>query len=267
MRIKRDGHIHTPYCPHGSKDSFKQYIERCIDEGFDTITFAEHAPLPPGFNDPVPAQDSAMPLSSLSSYITAIETLKAEYRRDITILTGLEIDYIEGFEQETKAFLDEIGPQLDDSILSVHFLQSKGSYFCLDFSPDSFAALVTSTGSLQNTIDLYFNTLKSSIESELGPYKPKRLGHMTLIKKFQRRYGQMDITEHARHILEHVKHAGMELDYNGAGTAKPLCQEPYPPHDIALEAKKRGIPLVYGSDAHQEKELTQGLTALYPLAH
>ena len=26
--MKCDGHIHSPYCPHGTSDSFKQYIEK-----------------------------------------------------------------------------------------------------------------------------------------------------------------------------------------------------------------------------------------------
>ena len=33
------------------------------------------------------------------------------------------------------------------------------------------------------------------------------------------------------------------LDYNGAGTAKPLCREPYPPHWVIEIAKEKQIPL------------------------
>ncbi|SDH73477.1 histidinol-phosphate phosphatase [Alteribacillus bidgolensis] len=262
MKITRDGHIHTPFCPHGSKDSFKQYIEHCISEGLQTITFAEHAPLPPGFVDPVPDKDSAMPHIKLSSYLENIDKLKKEYHNEIEIFTGLEVDFIEGFEHETKAFLEETGPMLDDSILSVHFLLYQGSYTCLDYSPESFEQLVRKTGSIENTVQLYFQTLHQSIRSDLGQYKPKRLGHITLIKKFHQRFKGIEIEKDALSLLDEVQKNGMELDYNGAGTAKPLCREPYPPPAIALEAKKRGIPLIYGSDAHQEKELMQGIEAL-----
>ena len=41
---KRDAHIHTPFCPHGSKDALKQYVEKALERGFDSITFTEHAP-------------------------------------------------------------------------------------------------------------------------------------------------------------------------------------------------------------------------------
>ena len=60
------------------------------------------------------------------------------------------------------------------------------------------------------------------------------------------------------HLLKVIKEKGYSLDYNGAGTAKPLCREPYPPNWVIEEAKKLNIPLVYGSDAHQAKELGQG---------
>ena len=30
--MKKDGHIHTPFCPHGSTDSFEQYIEKAIEQ-------------------------------------------------------------------------------------------------------------------------------------------------------------------------------------------------------------------------------------------
>lgn len=44
--IKRDGHIHSPFCPHGSSDTMASYCERAIAHGIETITFTEHAPLP-----------------------------------------------------------------------------------------------------------------------------------------------------------------------------------------------------------------------------
>jgi histidinol-phosphatase (PHP family) len=63
---KRDGHIHTPYCPHGTKDELKKYIKRAIDLEFDEITFTEHAPLPKGFEDAAPTKDSSMTMKPMS---------------------------------------------------------------------------------------------------------------------------------------------------------------------------------------------------------
>ena len=45
MNVKRDGHIHSHYCPHGSNDSFESYIKKAIEEEIEEITFTEHMPM------------------------------------------------------------------------------------------------------------------------------------------------------------------------------------------------------------------------------
>lgn len=255
----RDGHIHTPFCPHGSRDSLEQYIERAIELGYTDISFTEHAPLPPAFIDPTPDQDSAMAIEQLDLYLSTLNDLKKQYKNDIAIRIGLEVDFIVGYEEETARFLEEIGPELDDSILSVHFLPFGDQYFCLDYSPDMFAAMVEAFGSVSLVYEAYYQALLQSIRADLGSYKPKRIGHMTLVHKFQKQFPfSATMKEQILHILDEIKHRRYELDYNGAGVQKPLCQEPYPPHWIVREAMKRNIPLVYGSDAHCANDLHQG---------
>lgn len=257
----KDGHVHTSFCPHGTKDSIDEYIERALKIGYTEITFAEHAPLPEGFIDPTPMKDSAMRYEDLEPYFQAIEEAKVKYRGKIKINTGFEIDFIEGYELQTANFLNEFGPRLDDAVLSVHFLKNlSGKYDCLDYSPDNFAEMVIEYGSVETIHRHYYQTVLKSILADLGPYKPKRIGHMTLANKFRLKYPiAQECTDEIIEILENVSKHGYELDYNGAGTAKPLCREPYPPDWVISEAKKRGIRLVYGSDAHQAKELGQGL--------
>ncbi|WP_349408157.1 histidinol-phosphatase HisJ [Pseudalkalibacillus sp. SCS-8] len=258
-----DGHVHTPYCPHGSKDDFTKYIERAIELGLTGLTFTEHAPLPAGFHDPTPHKDSAMKLEHMEAYLQQIKELKKEYERDLTISTGLEVDFIEGFEAETKTFLDTYGPYLDDSILSVHFLKTAKGYHCMDYSPDVFGEMIDELGTVQDVYALYYRTLKRSIQSELGAYKPKRIGHISLVMKFQQKYPNLKLDkEMIRETLDLVAKQKLHLDYNGSGMNKPLCREPYPPRWIVEEALKRDIPFVYGSDAHSAKELGQGYVNL-----
>jgi len=257
----RDGHIHTPFCPHGSDDAFESYIEHAIELGYTEISFTEHAPLPQTFTDPTPYQDSAMRLSDLDRYFYILSELKEQYKKKIKINIGLEIDYIIGFEEETNRLLEKVGPYLDDSILSVHFLRKKGRYFCLDYSTDMFKQMIEVFGSIIAVYDAYYSTLLRSITANLGPYKPRRIGHITLIHKFQKQFPNPDprgIKQRIAHILDEMKKQGYELDYNGAGVNKPLCLEPYPPNWVIEEAVKRDIPIVYGSDAHAAKDLNQG---------
>jgi histidinol-phosphatase (PHP family) len=260
----RDGHIHTPYCPHGTADKISEYTERAIKMGYQEITFTEHAPLPKGFVDPTPNRDSAMSWDSLENYINEIQTVKREYQAKIKVNIGFEVDFIECYEAETKQFLNEVGPKLDDAILSVHFLKLGSEYDCVDYSPDGFKQMITRYGSVDEIYRKYYETVESSINADLGFFKPKRIGHMTLVKKFQRKYpAAQSFKKEVLQLLNLIKEKGYELDYNGAGTTKPLCRETYPPQWVVEEAKKLGVPFVYGSDAHQVKELGQGRDSIH----
>src|SRR5699024_4968598 len=139
MKIIGDYHVHTPFCPHGTNDAWEDYILKAIAMGLAEISFTEHAPLPQSFTDPVPEQDSAMTLYQIESYFQQGEALKLKYQDQIKINIGFEVDYIEGYEQETKQFLDRYGKRIDDAILSVHMLKfDNGEYVCLDYSEQEF---------------------------------------------------------------------------------------------------------------------------------
>ncbi|MBD8068988.1 histidinol-phosphatase HisJ [Bacillus sp. PS06] len=262
--MKIDGHIHSPFCPHGTNDEFKQYIERAIELGYSEISFTEHAPLPLNFEDPTPDKDSGMDPTKLEKYISYLQKLQKRYKSQININIGLEIDFIKGYEEETRKFLEEYGPYLDDSLLSVHFLECQGNYYCLDFSASMFKQMIQVFSSVDAIYENYFDTLHKSITTDLGQYKPNRIGHITLVHKFQKLYpAKKDFRSSILSILNQMKEHRLQLDYNGAGVKKEFCGEPYPPQWVIKEAIKQKIPLVYGSDAHSAKDLEQGFDSLY----
>lgn len=262
--MKRDAHIHSPFCPHGTKDEFELYIEKAIKNGFTDISFTEHAPAPEGFIDTVPTRDSFLDVNSLEPYINKLRQLKKQYASDISINIGLEFDYIEGYEKATARMLNEIGPTLDDSILSVHFLLFENKYTCIDFSAESFIEFSGQVGSIENVYELYYKTLQASILADLGKYKPKRIGHPTLIHKFQHAHGfKVDDHDFIMSTLQLMKEHRYEMDLNSAGLAKEYCLEPYPPQRYVTTAKDMGIPLVFGSDAHRVQDLHQYYEKVY----
>ena len=75
----KDGHVHTPYCPHGTNDTFEQYVERAIEVGIDEISFTEHFPLPDGFKDPAPDNDSSIDIEQMEDYIRDVNKIKNKY--------------------------------------------------------------------------------------------------------------------------------------------------------------------------------------------
>ena len=262
--MKRDAHIHSPYCPHGTNDALSDYVEKAIIAGFTDISFTEHAPLPATFEDTTPDKDSGMSLSALTAYLDAVEKVKEEYKKDIIIRTGLEVDYIQGYEEETRAFLSEVGPHLDDSILSVHFLKINAQYICIDYSKDVFLEAARMAGSTGDLYERYYDAVEASVSADLGPYKPRRIGHPTLIHKFQLDHGEkIDDQRRIEGLFRNIAQNGYEIDMNGAGFSKPGCRESYPPEAYLPYAKSLGIPLVFGSDAHNVQGLHKHYEKFY----
>ncbi|WP_199228166.1 histidinol-phosphatase HisJ [Salipaludibacillus keqinensis] len=257
--ITHDKHIHTQFCPHGSKDSMFQYVERALELGMSSISFTEHAPLPEGFTDPVPQLDSAMSKEILPQYIEKCQQIKERFIGQIEINIGLEVDYVAGYEKETRNFLNTWGPELDDSILSVHFLKPVGgAYVCLDYDANAFQDLVRQCGSLKKVYELYFATLHSAISSDLGSFTPNRIGHISLVRKFQKLFPrEFDDSSMLNETLQLLKKHDKAMDVNVAGLVKEFCKEIYPPVPWIEKAKNMNIPLYYGSDAHSAKQLGQ----------
>jgi len=256
--LKRDGHIHTPFCPHGSTDSIEKYVEKAIASGFKEITFTEHAPLPENFVDPTPDKDSGMNSAYLMDYFKQLKRVKEQYQSEIKINIGLEVDYIVGYEHETKQFLNEVGPLMDDAILSVHFLNFQDEYVCIDFSQEVYLQFANKVGGILPMYKLYYETVKKSIKADLGLYKPKRIGHPTLIHKFQHAHDeQIDDAADISELLKMMQTGHYELDFNSAGLSKPYCKEPYPPYPFVKQAIDLQIPVIFGSDAHTAADLHQ----------
>jgi histidinol-phosphatase (PHP family) len=181
----KDGHVHSHYCLHGSDDTFQMYIENAIKAGIDEISFTEHFPLPRGFEDPSPQKDSSMDVEELEKYIKELQIVKKFYSGVIKINIGVEVDYIEGFEEKIKELLNKYGKDFEDSILSVHMVKYNSKYYCIDYDKDSFGELVDILGGVDKVYDLYYDTLKKAINSDLGMYKPKRIGHLNLVRRGQ----------------------------------------------------------------------------------
>ncbi|WP_239256725.1 histidinol-phosphatase HisJ [Listeria ilorinensis] len=271
--MKWDGHTHTEFCPHGTHEEAERFVRRAIELGFDTYSITEHMPITPAFKkttagDEEAVDTAAMAMSDLPYYFKMVERLKETYKSDITIKLGFEVDYLADFEDYTRDFLNEYGARLDDGILSVHFMEGTDGTRSIDFSAEDYdAGLVRYHGSFSDAQIAYYQELMKSLKADLGPYKPKRIGHITLCRKFKD-YFEEDLTlplEVYLPFLEQVAKGGYQLDLNTAGLFKPYCKETYPTTEIIQQAKKLEIPLIYGSDSHGLADVGRGY-AIYTKA-
>lgn len=252
----RDGHIHSPYCPHGSSDTFEDYIKKAIEVGLKEITFTEHMSLPKNFIDPSPNKDSGIEEENILRYFEDISKLKEKYKYKIKINVGIEVDYLEGYEKEIRDMLDKYGSYLDDSILSVHMIKIGEEFHLLDFSEKSFKEIIRLSGSLEAVYNKYYETVKMSIKSDLGKYKPKRIGHLNRVREFNQLFPyDYEGNKILYDIVKLIKEDGYELDYNVSGLRKVHCREAYVHGHLLDIVKEHDIPLVLGSDAHSAKDI------------
>ena len=259
MNKRRDGHVHSHYCPHGSSDKFEEYLEKALEVGIEEITFTEHMTMPmelqcEGMDDNF--INSVSPsMKSIDAYFQEVKRYKSKYKDRIKINLGLEVDYLEGYEKFTSELLNKYGNILEDPILSVHIGLYDGKYYCFDCI-ESFEILLKKLGSIEKVYDLYYNTLLKAIKSDLGKFKPKRIGHPTLVRIFNRRY-PLEYKNNVlfEKIIKEIKKRHYEIDYNTAGLRKEFCKEVYPSGDFYEIALKNDVKMVYGSDSHFAKDV------------
>lgn len=254
--IVRDGHIHSPYCPHGTDDSFELYIDQALKMGLKEISFTEHMPLPGNFMDKEFLKMCAPTEDQIEKYIEDLDTLKLKYASKLKINTGFEVDYIDGYDEKTKNLLNKYGDKLQDGILSVHFVKLEDGYYCMDSNPKEFGILAEKVGSVEKLYDKYYETLLKAIKADLGPFKPRRIGHPTLIRIFNTEY-PLEYTNNKllEEVVREIKLRNYEVDLNTAGLRKPYCKEIYPSGIFADLVKSYGINVVYGSDSHTASDV------------
>lgn len=252
---RKDGHIHTQYCLHGSKDNMEDYVEEAIKYALDEMSFTEHLPLPKNFEDPSPLKDSAMEIEKIEEYLKEGQLLQEKYKDKIKINIGVEVDYIEGYEKGIKELLNKYGDFFSDGILSVHMIKGNKGYYCIDFSIEEFQKIIEDLGSLDEVYNKYYDTIIMALESDLGPYKPKRIGHLNLVRKFNKEfpYNYEKHLSKIEKILNIIKEKGYELDFNIAGLRKEECGELYVEGKVSDMAIEKEISMVLGSDSHSAK--------------
>lgn len=259
MKVIRDGHMHSPFCPHGTADALELYVDKALKEGLQEISFTEHMPLPKGFIDEALLKDCAPEFGVMEDYFNEVDVLKQKYKSVLKINTGLEVDYVDGLEEDTKKILNRLGDKLQDGLLSVHFVKIGAEYRCIDMSAEEFGNLAEILGSVEKVYDKYFETLLKAIKADLGQYKPKRIGHPMLVRKFNKAYPlEYKNTELLEEIVLELKSRNYEVDYNTAGLRKELCGEVYVSGAFEELIDKYGIKKIYGSDAHSAEDVGKG---------
>lgn len=209
--------------------SVEPFVDAARKVGLDEIGFAEHVyyftqtrPL-----WTVPYQTERC-VHELDRYVGAVVEAKD---RGLPVKLGLEVDYVPGREDETRAILE---PYPWDYLLgSIHFIDALG----VDGEP----RLLDAVG-VEEAWRRYFETLGAAARSGLFD----SLSHPDLVKIFDERVEAFDYGP----VSDAIADSGIAVEVSTAGLRKPV-RELYPHPDFLVACRERGVPVTLASDAHR----------------
>jgi histidinol-phosphatase (PHP family) len=224
-----DLHNHTPLCNH-AEGSVDAYIEEAIEKGVKYFGFADHAPMDfdPGYR---------MSFEQMDLYEKWVKNARIEYKNDIEVLLGYEVDYLKN-HMDTRV----LNADVDFLIGSVHFIDGWG------FDNPEFIGRYE-TKDIDKLWQEYFDTIEAM--AKFGKFDI--VGHLDLIKVFKFMPKQ-DVRFIAKGALKAIKKADMVLEVNMSGLRKPIAQ-PYPSKELLEEAYALDIPITFASDAHRPQQV------------
>jgi histidinol-phosphatase (PHP family) len=229
-----DYHMHTPLCLHatGEPTELAAHAERV---GLREIGFSDHNPMPrDGFDN------WRMRLADLDQYVEQVERARREHPA-LVIKLALEVDYLPGGEDWVRELARR--HPWDYFIGSVHYLDA-------GWDIDNPARLEEwRRRDADEVWAAYFARLTLAAESGLFEI----IGHADLCKKFGF-HPRGDFTSVYQKFLEAAARAGVAIELNTAGLRKD-CREIYPSAAILRLARRAGVEITFGSDAHAPGEV------------
>ena len=245
-QIKNNYHTHTDRCKHASGTA-ADYADAAAEKGLDVLGFSDHGPFPDNrWND------VRMEYSELDDYGRDIDRLKS--RKDITVLKGMECDWVKEYENFLKD--DLLGMRSYDYLAGgMHWFPVKGEWvFC--YQPEA-------AGNLK----YYAEHMIEMIESGVFDF----ICHPDLFSRFTDRW--TDETDFfAREICSAAETCKIPLEINGYGFRKPKMNfsdgrrfaYPHPRFwEIASDYK---IKVLCNSDAHNPEDVDASISLCREIA-
>ena len=234
MQLPADYHLHTPLCRHATGEPVA-YAGRAVEIGLAEIGFSDHSPMPQDNFD-----DWRMSDRQLDEYVANVRLARQRFPQ-LTIRLGLEVDYLPGQE----AWIRKLAARhpWDYFIGSVHYVSDS-------WDIDNPAKL--SEWKKRDAFEVwsaYFERLAQAAMSGLFDI----IGHADLPKKFGFRPTR-DCGPLYRKFILAAATAGCAVELNTAGLRKD-CREIYPSAELLRLARRRHVPITFGSDAHAPQEV------------
>jgi histidinol-phosphatase (PHP family) len=268
-------HTHTSLCD--GAGTVDDYCRAAIEKHFSILGFSAHAPIEKlsGIKS-----DWHLKEGDLQKYLDEVSGAKIKYRGKLTVLSGLEADYVDGISgpADWNRRRAELG--LDFIIGSVHYiplpqrgigLNQKKLFQEIDGTREKFLRLLTDgfRGNAGELVKTYWRCVKNMAEA--GGFDI--LGHIDLVKKnnpddelFSTKlsdevYGQgffsaLDaITVQCQSTWSATGKIPFAIEINTGALAREKYNDTYPSVEIMKEISLRQIPMTISGDDHSPASL------------
>lgn len=244
MHLERDEV--TQLCRY-NVDRIAEYLAAAERAGVTEIGIAEHSHRFPEFKqsmasllEPEPAVGAFWLSDQFNQSLDVyVEAVLASKRRGLPVKLGIEIDWLPGCEPDVRAVLDAY--PWDYAIGSVHYLDG--------WAIDVDAAYGWPDANVDQAYRDYFERLLAAVDSGLFDI----MAHPDLIKKFGHR-PSFDLANEYEQTAAALAAAGTAAEVSTAGWRKPVG-EAYPHPDLLRALNRHGVPICFGSDAHDPGEV------------
>lgn len=252
-------HTHSRFCD--GKGEPRKYVEYALNHGFNALGFSGHAPLP---------YENKFSIKDYPGYIQAVRDLQEEYKGQIDIKLGLEIDYIPGIIEDFSPLIQQ--GKLDYTIGSIHLIPEPAAIDYLREHPEEAIEHLWMidgsryevydeglqrffAGDIRRGVKTFFRQNNEMIESQ----RPTIVGHFDKIVMHNRnRYFQYDEPWFQSLVGETValiKETGCICEVNTRGIYKGRHFDYYPAKGTLVKMNQMGIPVMVSTDAHQPEDL------------
>ena len=240
--------MHCTWCD--GKNTPEEMVSSALEKGFDAIGFSSHALLPA--SDPWTLQPD-----TVDAYVADIRALAEKYKDRISILCGIEADFITGKSRPDRSVYARLG--LDYLIGSIHeVVAPNGARVPVDHKPELLSEGIARQfgGDAQAFVRCYFaaqREMAATCDFDV-------IGHPDLVRKFNGTLHYFDETaawyeEELVRTADAFAASGKIVEVNTGGISRGWMDDAYPSPRFRALLRERGVRFILSSDAHSAETI------------
>ncbi|KAF5379229.1 hypothetical protein D9615_005865 [Tricholomella constricta] len=247
-------HSHSgQFCKH-AKGLLEEVVVEAIRQGFKVYGLTEHVPR--YRTEDLYPEEAGMPLNEIASqfdrFLDEAHRLKAQYAFAITLLVGLETEYITDTDLDyLDALLARHGPRIEYVVGSVHHVNG----IPIDFDRPTYQKALHSLGPGTEAAATQEAFLSSYYDAQYGllqRFRPEIIGHLDLCRLYDPGLSISNYPEAQKKMERNVLHAieyGALFEMNAAAFRKGW-DTAYPGRDVVEFILKHGGRFALSDDSH-----------------